>query len=235
MECGRVEKIEDSVMRRIKKFIREHEKLMIFLSFIYRMFACNRVTGKNGLELKWTGTFCKHMKIKNHGKNNKVIIEKGCRFYNCSIEIYGNHNIITIANDCAGHEFEFWASDGSKIYVGEHTHFAGNTHLAATEGKTITIGDRCLFASEIVFRTGDSHSILDLNGNRLNFAKDITVGNHVWIGQYVTVLKGTQINDDTIVGTNSLLTGKTFESNCVVAGNPAKVIKNDVIWHHDLL
>ena len=222
-------------MHRIKQFIREHEGFMTILSAMYCLFGKNKIKGKKGLKIEWSGSFCKKIKIYNYGKGNSIHIGDGCRLENCRIDLYGEGNKVEIGKDCAGHDFEIWVSEGSKVDIGEHTHFAGLTHLAATEGKKIKIGDRCLFASEIVIRTGDSHSLLDLNGKRLNHAKDIIVGNHVWIGQYVTILKGTQIKDDTIVGTNSLLTGKTFESNCVIAGNPAKVIKKDVTWHHDLL
>ena len=222
-------------MYRLKKYIREHEAIMQMLSWVYRIFSLNRIKGRNGLKLQWAGTFCKRFKIVNHGKNNVIIIGKGCRFRDCSIEIYGDDNCIIIANDCVGHELEIWASDGSQVEIKEHSHFAGKSHLAATEGKKITIGERCLFASEIVFRNGDSHSVLDLNGNRLNYAKDILIGNHGWVGQNVTVLKGTILGDDCIIGTNSLLTGKAYDGNSVVAGNPAKVIKRDVTCHHDLM
>lgn len=222
-------------MYRLRKYIREHEAIMQILSFLYRMVGLNCIKERKGLRLQWSGAFCRRFKIVNHGKNNEIMIGKGCRFRDCSIEIYGDNNQIVIANDCVGHELEIWASEGSIVEIKEHSHFAGKSHLAATEGKRISIGERCLFASEIVFRTGDSHSILDLQGNRINFAKNIAVGNHVWIGQSVMVLKGTKIADDCIIGANSLLTGKEYESNCVIAGNPAKIIKRDITWHHDLL
>jgi len=222
-------------MERLKRFIRNNEKIMFALAFFYRLFGLNRIKGKSGLKIQWSGAFCKHFKIVNHGKNNKIMIGKGCRFRDCTMEIYGDNNQIVIANDCVGHGLEIWTSEGSQVEIQEHSHFAGKSHLAATEGKMISIGERCLFASEIVFRTGDSHSMLDLSGKRLNFAQNIHVGNHVWVGQHATVLKGTIIGNDCIVGINSLLTGKEYDSNCVIAGSPAKVIKRDVTWHHDLI
>ena len=219
----------------LKMFIREHENLMKLLAFIYRLFGMNSLKGKKGLNVYWSGAFCKRFKIVNHGMGNTIVIKKGCRFRDCKIEIYGDNNRIVIENDCVGHELEIWCSEGSCIEIGEHSHFAGKSHLAATEGKKISIGKKCLFANEIVFRTGDSHSIIDLNGNRMNFAKDIKVEDHVWIGQYVTVLKGTKIGEDCIIGCNSLLTGKSYDRNCVIAGSPAKVIKKDVTWTPELV
>ena len=79
-------------------------------------------------------------------------------------------------------------------------------------------------------RLGDSHSILDSDGKRINKAKDIAIGDHVWIGQQVIVLKGSTVGADSIVGTGSLLTGKTYDSNSIIAGIPAKIVKQHVSW-----
>ena len=76
---------------------------------------------------------------------------------------------------------------------------------------------------------------MDLNGKRINQAKDVVIGNHVWTGQQVTILKGTIIADDCILGACSLLTGKNYPTNCVIAGNPAKVVKTEVTWNPELL
>ena len=44
------------------------------------------------------------------------------------------------------------------------------------------------------------------------------------------VLKGSTVGADSIVGTGSLLTGKTYNSNSVIAGSPAKIVKQCVSW-----
>jgi acetyltransferase-like isoleucine patch superfamily enzyme len=102
--------------------------------------------------------------------------------------------------------------------------------LAAIEGTNIIIGEDCLFSSGIVFRTGDSHSVTDLSGNRTNPSKDITIGNHVWIGHRVFVNKGVEIGENNILGTAAVVTKSITEKNCVIAGVPAKVVKTDVNW-----
>lgn len=66
-------------------------------------------------------------------------------------------------------------------------------------------------------------------GKRINPSKDITVGERVWIGSKVSVLKGVEIGDSSIVGSGSVVTGK-YESNVVIAGNPAKIIKRQIDW-----
>ena len=44
------------------------------------------------------------------------------------------------------------------------------------------------------------------------------------------VLKGATVGADSIVGTGALLTGKTYDSNSIIAGAPAKIVKQHVSW-----
>ena len=92
-----------------------------------------------------------------------------------------------------------------------------------------------MFSSNIKFRTGDSHSVLDLEGNRINPSKDITIGNHVWIGQSVFVGKGASIGDHNIVGACAVVTKKFDRTNVALGGNPAKIIKENVDWSRERL
>lgn len=131
-------------------------------------------------------------------------------------------------------EGDFWIEDdGNEITIGENTSIYGNTHLACIEGTKITIGNNCLFSSEIVFRTGDSHSILNLKGERINQSKNITIKDHVWIGNGVAVNKGVVIAENTIVGTKSVVTKAFDDQNVSIAGNPARIIKKNVNWDID--
>lgn len=52
----------------------------------------------------------------------------------------------------------------------------------------------------------------------------INIGNNVWIGAGAIVLPGVTISDNSIIGAGSVVT-KDVPRNCVVAGNPAKIIK----------
>lgn len=176
------------------------------------------------------GAFVRRTHIKNNGKNNCLILEEGCRIYDSQIQFFGENNTVKIEHDCVLKNVDIWISDGGIIEVGHNTHFSGKTHIACIEGKKIHIGERCLFSDTITFRTGDSHSILDSDGKRINKAKDIIIGDHVWIGQQVIILKGSTVGADSIVGTGSLLTGKTYNSNSVIAGSPAKIVKQHVSW-----
>lgn len=106
-----------------------------------------------------------------------------------------------------------------------------SAHLAVTEiGRKILIGNDCMFSREIKFITGDSHSIIDYETKeRINFAKDIEVQDHVWIGTRSITLKGVKIGNNSIIGTNSIVT-KDIPDHSIAAGIPSKVIKDNVDW-----
>ena len=102
------------------------------------------------------------------------------------------------------------------------------------ESSKITIDNDCLFANGIQVRSTDSHSIVDLQGNRLNRAMDIIIDSHCWICLGAIILKGTHISSNTIVGAGAVV-GKTIDKcNCIVAGNPAKIVKENINWESKL-
>lgn len=58
----------------------------------------------------------------------------------------------------------------------------------------------------------------------------IHIGNHVWVGAYASIMKNVYIADDCIVGWGSVVSGKFDTSNCVLAGNPAKLVRQGITW-----
>ncbi|MFX3627504.1 hypothetical protein ACD574_02860 [Campylobacter sp. LH-2024] len=59
---------------------------------------------------------------------------------------------------------------------------------------------------------------------RVNFGKSIYIGDHVWYGQEVAILKGSFIASGSTLGAKSVISGTKF-SNSIYAGNPSKLIK----------
>ena len=81
----------------------------------------------------------------------------------------------------------------------------------------------------VQIRTGDSHSIFDENCIRINSAESVTIGDHCWIGQGSKVLKGVTLNNDVVVSTGAIVT-KSFGSNTLIGGVPAKMLKEKIKW-----
>ena len=219
----------------IKKYVRQHEKLMMVLSRIYSFTLLNIITGYRGLKFDFNGAFLKKTRIKNNGKDNYLYIGKGTRINNSTIQIFGNNNIIKIENDCVLNNVNIWISDGSCLEIGNNTHFTGDIHIAVLERTKCSIGKRCLFSNQITIRTGDSHSIVNEFGERINHSKNIKIGNHVKIKKKVIILKGVIVGDDSGIGTNSVVTNSEVNKNQILAGIPAKTIKEKINWNSELI
>lgn len=215
----------------IKKAILKNPQLFkLLLKFYNYTIGFNKLKIKNNI-LSMEIAQLKKTKINIHGTGNIIKIGDLSRLNNCSINIYGNNNLIDISSGVLMNQVEFHIEDDyNKIIIGEKTSIQGKTHLAAIESTSIVIGKDCMFSSDIHFTTGDSHSIINLDGNRINKSEDITIGNHVWIGTKVTCLKGVIVPDNCIVGASTLLNKKYNQKKCIIAGNPCKVVSTDKDW-----
>lgn len=170
-------------------------------------------------------------KIRCKGKGNRIVFKKGGIIRNTSIVIYGNDNLIIVDEDASINCGDVVIEDNNNnIQIGKRTHLCGSVHLACTEGSAISIGNDCLFSSEITLRTGDSHSILNAASARINHARDIQICNHVWICYRVLITKGALISENSVVGTGSVVTRQFSTPNVVIAGVPATVIKENINW-----
>lgn len=98
--------------------------------------------------------------------------------------------------------------------------------------KEVAIGNDCMIAPNCIIMDGDDHPI---NPQRRLLKEGITkedvmpvkIGNNVWIGAYVTILKGVTIGDNSIIATHSVIT-RDVMPNCVYAGHPARPTLRDI-------
>ena len=214
--------------------LRTDQNLRRYAAAIYSALSRNKTTVKgSGNEIITTGTFRKGCKIRIFGNNNKIVFaESQYGICNVNISIYGNDNLLRIGKDFATDGLSFSIEDDkNQILLGEGCHGGGHSEFAAIEGTSIILGNDCMLSANITIRTGDSHSVLDaVSRKRINPSQTVLIGDHVWIGNTVLIFKGTQISDNCIVAGGSVVTGKTFPKNCIVGGNPAKVIKEGADW-----
>lgn len=218
-----------------KNFLTKHPYLIPFFVPIYnKSFGLNKIKIKGKKNKIFSSSFLKNSRITINGNNNIIDLGYLSFFRNCNFYISGNNNRIIINNNVISIQTDYYIEEnGNLISIGNKTNFEGKTHLAATEGKSILIGEDCLFSSDIVIRTGDSHSIIEKNSKiRINQAKNVTIGNHVWIGNKVIVLKGSNILDHSIIGSGAVVTKQFKEDNIIIGGNPAIILKNNIDWLH---
>ena len=115
------------------------------------------------------------------GDDNHVVIESDCPLISGVIELKGNGNNLTI---------------GRRTRIND-------AYLGIHNGTKIAFGTGCLVAAHVDILTTDWHRIFDANGRHINAEEDVIIEDRVWIGGYVTVLKGSHIGNDTVVGYTS--------------------------------
>lgn len=167
------------------------------------------------------------------GSNNTIEIKDHCVLNNVTFYIKGDNHRILIQESCKFRNGgSIWFEDsGGSLLVGKKSTFE-SVSLAIVEPKsTITIGEDCMFAYDIELRTSDSHSLIDANsGERINYAKDIHIGNHVWVGGKALILKGVKVADNSVIAAGSIVTKQFEQAGIVIGGNPARQIKTGVDW-----
>lgn len=118
--------------------------------------------------------------------------------------------------------------DSAKISIGENFLCNCDSFLCATR-HNITIGNDCLFGWNVQLNTTDGHATY-VNGILNEASAPITIGNHVWIGADNLIFKRSVIPDGCIVAQRSLVSKSFSKPCCLLAGIPAKVIRENVDW-----
>lgn len=119
-------------------------------------------------------------------------------------------------------EHNFHCDLGENIYVGDN--FYAGYNCTILDIAEVRIGDNCMLGPNVGIYTA-GHFIEPKDRYKSGYAIPITIGNDVWVGGSCVILPGITIGDNSIVAAGSVVT-KDVPANTIVAGNPAKVIKN---------
>jgi acetyltransferase-like isoleucine patch superfamily enzyme len=124
-----------------------------------------------------------------------------------------------------------WIGHGSKIRVHEGEVSIGAKTVMGQECtisayQHVSIGRECIVADRVMLIDFDHGAVEVERPIRLQgiYKRDVDVGHNVWIGYGACVLRGIAVGDNSIIGTNSVLT-KDVPANAVVGGAPARVIR----------
>jgi acetyltransferase-like isoleucine patch superfamily enzyme len=124
-----------------------------------------------------------------------------------------------------------WIGDGTKIRchegvveIGEKTVMGQECTISAYQ--RVRIGDECVIADRAMFIDFD-HGVVEVERPiRLQgiYKRDVEVGNNVWIGYGACILRGVSVGDNSVIGTNAVVT-KDVPANAIVGGVPARIIR----------
>lgn len=167
------------------------------------------------------------------GSDNKIIIGKDTKTTKTLFHIVGKNNIIEIEDHCIiGPNCSFWMEGNNcRIKIGSHTTFTQFCHINAQEDNScIEIGEDCMFSNHIIVRTSDSHPIYDMDTfHRINVAKSVIIGKKVWIAPDTKIMKGANIGEGCIIGSNTMVS-KNIPPHSLAVGMPAKIVRQNVYW-----
>ncbi|MGN6256662.1 MAG: acyltransferase [Solirubrobacterales bacterium] len=124
-----------------------------------------------------------------------------------------------------------WIGDRTKIRcheglveIGKKTVMGQECTISAYQ--RVRIGEQCVIADRAMFIDFD-HGVVEVERPiRLQgiYKRDVEVGNNVWIGYGACILRGVSVGDNSVIGTNAVVT-KDVPANAVVGGIPARIIR----------
>ena len=125
------------------------------------------------------------------------------------IQAFGPHTDVKIKNGKAvfGKEqitrgMAIFRVEGGELTVGDKCFF--NQNVSITCKKKVVIGDRCQIANNVVIVDHD-HAGSENWGSYVE--TPVTIGNDVWIGANVVIMRGTTIGDKAVIGAGSIVKG----------------------------
>jgi acetyltransferase-like isoleucine patch superfamily enzyme len=236
--------MENNIMKKfianlIAAFVANKEtRRKIRCYFLYRKTDNNRIviiksdgTGKDVL-------FVSGLNTSFRGRNNYIEIHEPFTFKNSSICLTNNGRVIIGENSriTSLHIMDKWGSNRSNLVIGKNLFCNGmpskEVCLQPSPKGEIIIGNDCVFSWGIYVKTSDDHLIYD-KGSEIPPElpdKPIVVGDHCWICKDATILKGAVIPKNSAVGANAVVSKVFRLENCVIAGNPAKIVKQNIDW-----
>ena len=151
-----------------------------------------------------------------HSPNGKLIIGEGFKCNNRETS-----NSIGLIQPCIFNIGE----TGSVLIIGDNVGISGSTICAS---KSVKIGNNVLIGSGCLITDTDAHPInwRDRRSGELStiLRAPVVIGDDVFIGARSIILKGVTIGSRSVIGAGSVVC-KDVPADCIVAGNPAKVIK----------
>ncbi len=104
-----------------------------------------------------------------------------------------------------------------------------NARVSIYCAKQIIIGRDALISWDATLVDNDFHKLYDADKNWINPPAPIIIGERVWIGFGATIAKDTRLAKGMVIGASALVRGDFNDANCVLSGNPARLVRRGVM------
>lgn len=183
----------------------------------------------------------KGLNIEITGKNNVITLHLPVYFEDTNIKIIGdNSSFEMLSATCYMRSTNIYLEKNCHIYIGSRSRFNTKNitimmdNVPENQQSRLIIGDDVQVGQDVLIRNSDGHAIYNLGDKYpYNSPADVILGDYVWIGAKSIILKGAEIPSQTVIGAGSVVNKKFTQPNTIIAGMPAKVIKNNVRWSHE--
>lgn len=126
-------------------------------------------------------------------------------------------------NSCALYHGTYILNTNGKLILGENSHLGAMCYVNVCYGN-VTIGDNVAIGPHTMIIAYSNHYESGKKTTDVRIIKDILVGSNVFLGANCTILPGSIIESDVVVGAGSVVRGR-LESNGIYAGIPCKKIR----------
>ena len=139
-----------------------------------------------------------------------------------------NGNIVFNGSSIIGHGVKINVNKNAELILGDKFGITAESSIICN--KKITFGDGCLVSWNCLFMDTDFHRIYNYQGEITNLDEEIVIEDNVWIGCGCTILKGIHIGQGSVIAANSNVTKSFINEECIIGGNPARVVKEKISW-----
>lgn len=174
------------------------------------------------------------VRIRIIGNGNRVTIGPRFNVRGCAeIDVTGEGNEVMIGSDVEIVDSLLLQilknCRGGRVRIGSRCSFWRTEIRNYDTGSVTDVGEDCIFSFATELRNTDEHTIFE-NGKVRNRGVRLALGRHCWIGYGASILKNSVVADGSIVGARAVVSGRFEKVRTILAGIPAKVIREDVDW-----
>ena len=137
-----------------------------------------------------------------------------------------NGKLIFKGSHAVGRGCRFDIGKNAVVTIGQGGYLSPNSKFIIMH--ELVIGDNCAVSWDCLFLDEDFHEIG--YAGKKSGSNAIRIGNNVWIGCGVKIYKGSVIPDNCVIASDTVVKGIFTETNSLIGGNPAKMIKQNITW-----